>query len=363
MRARPIAVAVVASMALSGCTLSSAGDLPLPGGADLGDDPYTVEVEFTDVLDLVPQSAVKVGDVSVGRVTDVELDGWQAVVTVAVRDDVELPDDAIASIRQTSILGEKFVSLDSPPDGGSGTLGDGDRIPLERTRQTPEIEEVLGALSLVLNGGALEKAQLISSEMNEALGGREAETRTVLRRLDEFMETASDSKDDIVTAIEQIDQLARATDQQQEAINTALDDLPEALQTIDAQRANLVRMLGSLEKLSTVGTDVIVRSKQAVLSDLRQLDPILAELAESGDSLVSALEVLPTFPFPDALLGETVSEATSYQMGDYTNVSVDFDTDFYQTIKRMTKAERRSLKQYLRGNDLASVMAESAVAP
>ena len=41
--------------------------MPLPGGADLGGDPYAVTVEFRDVLDLVPQSAVKVDDVTVGQ--------------------------------------------------------------------------------------------------------------------------------------------------------------------------------------------------------------------------------------------------------------------------------------------------------
>ena len=51
-------------------------ELPLPGGADVGDDPMTVTVTpFRDVLDLVPQSTVKVNDVSVGQVTDIELDG------------------------------------------------------------------------------------------------------------------------------------------------------------------------------------------------------------------------------------------------------------------------------------------------
>ena len=69
---------------------------------------------FRDVLDLVPQSSVKVNDVSVGKVTDVRLDGFTADVTVQLRRDTELPDNAVASIRQTSLLGEKFVSLAAP---------------------------------------------------------------------------------------------------------------------------------------------------------------------------------------------------------------------------------------------------------
>ncbi|KAA1422242.1 MCE family protein [Mumia zhuanghuii] len=358
------AVATAAALALvAGCGSSSVGDLPLPGGADLGDDPYTVVVEFSDVLDLVPQSAVKVNDVSVGRVTAVELDGWQAKVTVKVNRSVELPDNATASIRQTSILGEKFVSLAPPATGAEGRLSDGDQIPLARSGHTPEVEEVLGAMSLVLNGGAIDKVQVIARELNAMSTGREANMRTLLRRLDEFVGTADASKTQIVTAIEQIDRLAKATKTQQSAINSALDDLPAALKTVDEQRENLVRMLSALTDLSSVGTEVIVKSKQAVVADLKALNPVLDNLASAGDALISSLEVLPTFPFPDSLLGETPSEAAAYQMGDYTNVSIDFTTDFSTTIGLMTEAERASLKDALRGDDVASVMAATVVAP
>lgn len=362
-RLRTGLVGVLGSLALvSGC-VSSVGDLPLPGGADLGDDPYTVVIEFDDVLDLVPQSAVKVNDVSVGRVTKVELKGWRAQVTVKVNRDVDLPDQATASIRQTSILGEKFVSLAAPLEGGGGRLDEGDVIPLERTGNAPEIEQVLGSLSLVLNGGALSKAQVISRELNTALSGRESDMRTLVRRLDEFVEVADDSKDDIVEAIEQIDRLARTTNDQKQAIDAALDDLPDALATVNAQRANLVKMLAALSELGSVGSDVIVRSKDAVTADLRALAPVLDNLGSAGDALISSLEVLPTFPFPDSLVGETPKEARNYQMGNFLNVAIDFETDFSKTIGLMTERERAALKESLRGDDVSGVLARTVVAP
>ena len=164
---------VVAALALTGCDFS-VYNLPLPGGADLGDNPITVTIEFRDVIDLVPQTSVKVDDVTVGKVDQIKLDGYHAEVTVLLRNNVKLPDNAEAKIRQTSLLGEKFVSLAPPTDGASsGRLGDGDTIPLERTGRNPEVEEVLGALSLLLNGGGVAQLKTISTELNKALGGRE----------------------------------------------------------------------------------------------------------------------------------------------------------------------------------------------
>ena len=78
-RARVVAATLVGMVALTGCDFD-VYQLPLPGGADVGSDPITVTVRFDDVLDLVPKSSVKVNDVTVGQVVDVDLDGYQAVV-------------------------------------------------------------------------------------------------------------------------------------------------------------------------------------------------------------------------------------------------------------------------------------------
>ncbi|HEU5028289.1 MAG TPA: MlaD family protein, partial [Spirillospora sp.] len=170
-RARTAALlAALAATTLGGCGTGGFGgvqDLPLPGGADLGDHPYTVKAEFANVLNLVPQSAVKVNDVAVGRVVKVALPagGWTAEVTMKINGDVRLPADASAQLEQSSLLGEKFVQLSAAPastglpggaaaPGGAapggpapsastGRLADGAVIPVSRTNRNPEVEEVL----------------------------------------------------------------------------------------------------------------------------------------------------------------------------------------------------------------------------
>ena len=88
----------------------------------------TVHVKFRDVLDLVPQSTVKVNDVTVGKVTDVDARRLhRRGHRCELRDDVELPDNAVAEIRQTSLLGEKFVSLAPPTDDPSAQPARGRR--------------------------------------------------------------------------------------------------------------------------------------------------------------------------------------------------------------------------------------------
>ncbi|HEU4512224.1 MAG TPA: MCE family protein [Nocardioidaceae bacterium] len=329
------AVACVSALALTACDFD-VYSLPLPGGADLGDDPYSVKVEFRDVLDLVPQSSVKVNDVTVGKVTDVALDGYHAEVTLALNDEVELPDNAVAEIRQTSLLGEKFVSLAPPESGASpNLLGDGDVIELDRSGRNPEVEEVLAAMSLLLNGGGVAQLKTIAAELNKAFEGRESDVRSVLGRLDTFMSQLDENKEDIVQAIESLNRLAVSVNEQRGSIELALDEMPAALQSIDRQRDDLVKMLDALNELSAVGTDVIRQSKAATIDSLQSLDPVLTKLAEAGDSLPKAFQVFLTYPFVDEVVGRNPAQARNLHMGDYTNLSIQMDIDLTKGLPEL----------------------------
>lgn len=312
-----------AALVLSGCGFSPYS-LPLPGGADLGSHPYTVTVHFRDVLDLVPQSAVRVNDVAVGKVTDIKLDGWTAVVKVKINDTAKLPDNAEASIRQTSLLGEKFVSLNAPTSGASGRLGNGDVIPLTRSGRNPEIEEVLGAASLLFNGGGLDKTRTIVQELNKTLEGNEPQVRELLSTADTFISQLDANKAQILTALEKVNNLAVQTNKQKSAITGALDELPDALRVVNQQRDDLVTLLKALNHLGDVGTSVIKESKVDTIADLKALGPVLEQLANSGDDLAKSLTALLTFPFPDGSVGgQTVQGAKDFQQGDYFNLAIE----------------------------------------
>ncbi|TDD67923.1 MCE family protein [Actinomadura darangshiensis] len=317
---RHIACAALASAALAGCGFSGVQDLPLPGGADLGDHPYTVKARFANVLNLVPQSAVKVNDVAVGRVVDVALprEGWTAEVTMKVNGDVKLPAGAYAELRQSSLLGEKFVQLSAgPPTGtgppaGTGTLADGAVIPASRTNRNPEVEEVFGALSMLLNGGGIAQLRTITVELNRALGGNEPQVRSLLERARKLVGDLDANKKGITDAIDGLNRLSATLRGRRSQIGVALDDLEPGLAVLAEQRGALVRMLKSLDDLSRAAVTTVRQSKDDMIADLRALEPTLRKLSDAGRDLPNALQVLLTYPFTDAVLPAV--------KGDYLNV-------------------------------------------
>jgi phospholipid/cholesterol/gamma-HCH transport system substrate-binding protein len=310
--------AVAALLSASGC--QGAFDLPLPGGAAQRGDIIRVTAEFADVLDLVPQSSVKVDQVTVGSVESIELNGWTARVTMRLPRSVKLPDNAIAELKQTSLLGEKYIELSPPPaTAAQGQLGNGDNIPLERTGRNPEVEEVLSAMSLLLNGGGVAQLKVIETELNNAMHGNETQIRDVIKQLNTFVSGLDKQKAEIVRAIDNIDKLAGKLAAQKDDLAKAIEAMPKGLKVLADQRQQLVQMLQALSRLGSVGTQVIRQSKTDTAANLAALQPILGQLTAAGDNLPKSMQLLLTYPFSDGTIGA--------MKGDFTNMSANLQLD------------------------------------
>lgn len=314
---RLAAGAVAVAVSASGCVSQGLYGVNLPGGA--GGGGYKVTVLFDNVLDLVPQSAVKVDDVTVGSVRSIQLTpDYKARVVLSINKSVHLPANSTAVLQQTSLLGEKYVEID-PPNGQppQGRLHDGSTIVLADTTTYPDIEEVFGVLSAVLNGGGLAQLQTINIELAKAMSGREAKVRDFLSQLTTLLGGLDQQKGQIVRAIDALDQLSGTLAAQTKTIDTALRGLHPGIQILAENRANLTRMLTSLSQLGQIGTHVINASKDATVTDLRSLQPVLGQLAAAGQSLPRSLELLLDYPFP--------RNVTSAILGDYTNLYATLD--------------------------------------
>jgi phospholipid/cholesterol/gamma-HCH transport system substrate-binding protein len=85
----------------------------------IGGDFYDIEAEFDSVSGLKPGATVEIAGVGVGRVKAIALKEDRGFVILAIRNDVKLYSDTIASIKTRGIIGEKYVSLSL---GGSGQI-------------------------------------------------------------------------------------------------------------------------------------------------------------------------------------------------------------------------------------------------
>ncbi|WP_007024047.1 MCE family protein [Saccharomonospora iraqiensis] len=341
-RARTLVASASAAVLLlvSGCGAQFGGvyDLPLPGGADLGADPYDVRIHFRDVLDLVPRAGVRVDDVPVGEVKaiDVADDGWTAEVTVSVNEDVDLPANAVANVRQSSLLGEKYVALSAPAQRpAEAELADGDLIPLERTDRSVEVEEILGALSMLLNGGGVEQLNTITRELNAALEGNEQDVRAMLNNTEQLVATLDEQSSDITRALDALDRLSATLTGQKDEIANAVENLGPGLEVLEDQRGRLVDMLTAFEQLSDVAVETVNASHEDLVANLESLLPTLRKLAEAGADLPKALELMLTYPFTDA--------AAEGVKGDYMNLYATIDLNLGEILANLGRSRQNPL--------------------
>ncbi|MCF3938732.1 MCE family protein [Gordonia sp. Z-3] len=317
-------------MVLAGCGSNGIQSIPLPGGVDTGDNPRTYQIQFDDILDLVPQSMVKMNGIPVGRVEAVEVpdNQWYAQVKVEVQNEIDLSDKATAAVQQTSLLGEKFIELSEPEDATElPRQNPADPIPLGRTRTATDIEQVLGALSMLLNGGGINQLQPIVTELNKALEGSVDQPcevgpkgrtcpvfRSLLEQTQGLITGLNRQRDDIVNAIDGLARLSTRAANQKVQIERILDEIPEGVAVLEEQRPQLVDLLTKLDDLGEVGTDVLTKSRDSLITDLKALRPVLTELSKAAPDLITAAPLMLTHPFPDWLLPGVHGDSTNLFM-------------------------------------------------
>ncbi|MBA4176334.1 MAG: outer membrane lipid asymmetry maintenance protein MlaD [Leptothrix sp. (in: Bacteria)] len=105
-------------------------------------DTYTLKANFDNIGGLKVRAPVRTAGVTVGRVTDIDLDGktYQGVVTMEVARSYRFPKDSAAKILTAGLLGDQYVGLD--PGGDDANLAAGDTV--AQTQSAVVLENLIG---------------------------------------------------------------------------------------------------------------------------------------------------------------------------------------------------------------------------
>ena len=308
MNARAAIAVVLATATLAGCSLGLES-LPAPSGTS--GKTYHVTAVFADVQNLTLGAKVKLGGVVVGEVTSIKTADYRALVRMNLEQKFPLGRGTRFQIRFTTPLGEDFVSIVARGSLARGRLTDGSKVPVADTETAPGIEDTFAAVSTLLNGGGLDKLQVIARELDNAFKGRTGNARDALVKLDTVIANLDTHKIDIDRALDGLGRLAATLNRSTDVVAQALDLFPDTL-TVLAQ--DTARIKGLLTRVSDLGTTIqgmLARSQAALLADFDNLRPTLDSLrAREG-------ELIPTF---NSLiqLGKSVRRAAP---GDYLNIS------------------------------------------
>jgi phospholipid/cholesterol/gamma-HCH transport system substrate-binding protein len=269
-----------------------------------------VSALFADIGDLPRFANVQSADVKVGTVRSIKLVGYTARVSMRLSGEAEIPSNVQALIRSTSLLGEKFVDLRVPEGAtpSSVPLRDGDVIPLERTERIPGLDDALVKLGRLLEGGTPADLATLVHSTAEIVRGREEALGEIFTRLRTFSGVLADRAPDIAASINNLDASFSSLAASRDVIGRSLSSSADATQILADQQADLDRLVGALDRTSSVLAGYMKATRPSSDRALKDLRLILDQVMTTTGDLSKAVSALATFTdlWPKAIPGDYV---------------------------------------------------------
>ena len=259
------------------------------------DDSLTVTTTFGDTGDLQARGSVQLADVRIGSITRIRLTSdFESEVTMRMNPSARVPRDSQAVLRTSSVLGERFIELRPRADPTAGPfLADGDD--LGRGDEAPELEFLAQEAVTVLGGVISSDVATLVQTGAEGFGGRGPELRTLITDLATISSTLADRTGDIGRIIDGLDAATSTLASGKGELSTLLDNLAVTTRVLSDNRQKAIDALSALTRVSQTGDDLIRRYRTDIDRQLRQVDAILGEVAESQVEVGRLLDFLGKF--------------------------------------------------------------------
>jgi phospholipid/cholesterol/gamma-HCH transport system substrate-binding protein len=128
------AILGIVALAILSLSLGKIPLFPPPG--------YTLYSSFDNISGLKTGDQVQLAGVQIGKVVNIGIKDYRALVTLRVNEGAQIDSDAIAAIKTSGIIGDKYVSIQLGPS--DHYLKDGDTI--RQTQSAFVLEDAIGQL-------------------------------------------------------------------------------------------------------------------------------------------------------------------------------------------------------------------------
>lgn len=287
----------------------------------LADDDIELTATYDEVGDLVERAHVRFGDVPVGTIADIRLtEDHRAEVTMHVDEDAVLPERAVAVLRMTAVLGERYVDLVPEPDEGAEVV-DGADLPSHFEKDIELVVEagsdVLGALSV----GHVARTIEVGHRTFDGRGERFGE---LLDELGDYTGHLADERDELAAFIDASERLAATAAPDAELHAESLEDLADLTGVLAEEEERLIGALDELGGTADVGARILRDNRESLDDLLQRVGQLSAEALRIDQALENLLLWLPRHNL--AVPGGVVSEHVQV-LNDFTLCGVNDEPD------------------------------------
>ena len=239
------------------------------------DSTYLVHAEFADATGILNGDPVKIAGVDVGKVVSFEVKDGQAVVTMEISSDVDLPENVIAEIKFRNLLGQRILNLVEPEAPSSTALEDGDTIPAENTHPALDLSVVFNNLRPLIQSTNPEEINLVARAVLEVFEGREGDVAKILGNVGEITQELADKDQRLARLVTNLDQLTEILNGQSGSIRTGVDRFGELMASLEEVTPTIERVVDQLDQASGDFGSILARNRSNIDQELDDLNTIL----------------------------------------------------------------------------------------
>ncbi|MET9350234.1 MlaD family protein [Streptomyces termitum] len=260
----------------------------------VGSETLSYKALFTDVTGLVKGDSVRIAGVKVGEVTDVRVvQRRTAQVTFTVREDRALPRSATASVKYLNMVGQRYVSLGRGSGELSGTLQDGDTIPLDRTTPALDLTLLFNGFKPLFEGLSPADVNDLADSLVQVLQGESGTVDSLMRHIGSLTRTVA-AKDQVIGQVVTNLNTVLTTINNREA---AFEDLVVTLQKLvtgfNTDRKPLGQAVQAIGDLTTTTAGLFQEGRAPLKKDIRELGRLSTTLGEHTPAIESFLARTP----------------------------------------------------------------------
>jgi phospholipid/cholesterol/gamma-HCH transport system substrate-binding protein len=176
-------VSVTSAMLLSSCASINVNALPQPGISH--DGGYDIVIEFANVLNLPDQAKVVQDGTTIGVVKNMDIEGDHVAVTSQIDRGIVVPSNALATLQQSTVLGDTYVALERPQksDSAAPAIAQGGTIPVAQTTSPPQLEDTIANLANFVGSGSIQRIQNTITRVNNVTPSRGQELHNIASRV------------------------------------------------------------------------------------------------------------------------------------------------------------------------------------
>ncbi|MFW6775915.1 MCE family protein [Nocardioides sp. CPCC 205120] len=277
-----VVIAVVGSLTLVLLFLLTfnASALPVIGNGR----EYTAELAEAGGLKV--GNEVRVAGVRVGEVTEVALDEDVVVVTFRAKG-VELGDQSRAAVRIKTLLGQKYLAVES---AGRGELDEA--IPLERTTTPFDVTQAFSELSTTVEEIDTQQLEASFTALADAFRDTPDSLRATVGGLASLSRTISSRDEELAALLEASSDVTGTLASRNAEFTRILDDGELLLTELSARRETVGAMLEATQLLGEQLEGLVADNEATLAPALAELDEVAAILNRNQANLDAALSRL-----------------------------------------------------------------------